>query len=928
MFTLFNFNSMRQFLSKIGNSKILFYSLGIVLMSLLVSTSLQAQVQQPFKVQYQVQQKGSIAFLSNGVVSCDLYCPAVAEMPPGGTGTNNSYNAKYINIDSALAPAIFMASSDSLNLPNCSEISWAGLYWGAAITAATGTTRNTAKLKVNNGSYIDLTADSLWDHTTFPSYHCFKNITSIVKANNIKARYTLANISARTTVSGKFGGWTIVVVYKNDLMTMRNLTVSTGLSYVSSGATITDIPVTGFLTPPSGPVNFELGMVTYDGDRGGGNIGDSLLFKGGASFVPISNTTNPLNDIYNSTITNDGALTPFRNPSHNNTLGYDADIFKPNNAAKNYIGNGATSATIRQTTSTTSGETFLTQVVTSAIDVYEPDMRVVNTVVDINGGLVQAGDTLEYTLTAKNLGNDISVNTVVYDTLNYNIDFVPGSLKVVKGPNSGLKTDGNDGDQAEYSPATRIVLFRVGTGANGSTGGQVVNSTLGIDSTVVKFRVTAAAECVKLMCDNTIPNRAYMKGAGLISGNYLISSSNPDAFDAFGCPVRGTTSTTLVVGSCPALVVGSNSPVCGADTIKLTTVYSANAIYSWTGPNSFTSTLQNPIIPNATAAMAGVYTVVISFSGVACTQSASTTVVVNVIGGVTASSAGGAFCNATNSATITLSGHSGSVVKWQTSTTSGLTWTDITNTTTTYAFTNAANNQQYRAVVSNGTCTNFSAATTVIVIGGATSYTGGTFCSTTNSGTISLIGQSTPSTVVRWETSTNGGVSWSNITNTTSSYTFTNAVNNQQYRAIVNYNATCPASQSGATTITVSAATSAGTTAYSGLSPLCDKINSGTITLSGHSGSIVKWQTSTDLGVTWKDINNTTASYNFYNAVNNQKYRAAVSCQTNYSTITTITANATACVEICNDGIDNDGDGLIDCDDPDCGIKANTLIKK
>jgi uncharacterized repeat protein (TIGR01451 family) len=920
---------MRQVLLKIKNSKILFYSLGIVLMGFLVSTSLQAQVQQPFKVQYQVQQKGSIAFLSNGVVSCDLYCPAVAEMPPGGTGTNNSYNAKYINIDSALAPAIFMASSDSLNLPNCSEISWAGLYWGAAITAATGTTRNTAKLKVNNGSYIDLTADSLWDHTTFPSYHCFKNITSIVKANNIKARYTLANISARTTVSGKFGGWTIVVVYKNDLMTMRNLTVSTGLSYVSSSATITDIPVTGFLTPPSGPVNFELGMVTYDGDRGGGNIGDSLLFKGGASFVPISNTTNPLNDIYNSTITNDGALTSFRNPSHNNTLGYDADIFKPNNAAKNYIGNGATSATIRQTTSTTSGETFLTQVVTSAIDVYEPDMRVVNTVVDINGGLVQAGDTLEYTLTAKNLGNDISVNTVVYDTLNYNIDFVPGSLRVVTGPNSGIKTDANDGDQAEFTASTRTVLFRIGTGATGATGGQVVNSTLGIDSTVVRFRATAAAECVKLLCDNTIPNQAYMKGAGQISGNYLIGSSNPDAFDAFGCPVRGTTSTTLTVGPCPALVASSNSTVCGGDTIKLSTVYSANAIYSWTGPNSFTSNVQNPVIPNATTAKAGLYTVVISFSGVACTQSASTTVAVSIIGGTTASSPINS-CNATNSGNITLSGHTGSVVKWQTSTNLGVTWSDIASTSNPYPFTNVANFQYYRAVVSNGTCTNaFSTSTIMSVSGGATSYSGSSFCSTTNSGTINLSGQFTPSTILRWETSTTGGASWTSIPNTTTTLNFTNAANNQQYRAIVDATgASCPTAQSGATTITV-VAPIAGSTTSGPSSLLCSTINSGTITLSGYSGSIIKWQTSTDpLGVTWSDITNTTATHTFYNALNNQKYRAVVNCQTNFSSITTITTNATACTEVCTDGIDNDGDGLIDCQDPDCGIKAQSLIKR
>jgi hypothetical protein len=91
-------------------------------------------------------------------------------------------------------------------------------------------------------------------------------------------------------------------------------------------------------------------------------------------------------------------LTPLRNPSYNNTLGYDANIFSPNNSAKNYIGNNAVSAVIRQTTG---GEWFLTQVVTSAIDVYEPDLRAavrVKNITNPNAALAQSGDILEHWL--------------------------------------------------------------------------------------------------------------------------------------------------------------------------------------------------------------------------------------------------------------------------------------------------------------------------------------------------------------------------------------------------------------------------------------------------------------------------------------------------------------------------------------------------
>ncbi|MCK7460633.1 MAG: hypothetical protein MZU84_00350 [Sphingobacterium sp.] len=104
-------------------------------------------------------------------------------------------------------------------------------------------------------------------------------------------------------------------------------------------------------------------------------------------------------------------LTPLRIPSYNNTLGYDANIFTPNNSTKNYIGNNAISATIRQTTG---GETYLTQVVTSAIDVYEPDLRAavrVKNLTSPGNTTAQPGDLLEYTITGLNIGSDPSIKT-------------------------------------------------------------------------------------------------------------------------------------------------------------------------------------------------------------------------------------------------------------------------------------------------------------------------------------------------------------------------------------------------------------------------------------------------------------------------------------------------------------------------------------
>lgn len=57
----------------------------------------------------------------------------------------------------------------------------------------------------------------------------------------------------------------------------------------------------------------------------------------------------------------------------------------------------------------------------------------------------------------------------------------------------------------------------------------------------------------------------------------------------------------------------SNSPICPNSDIKLQA--SGGTSYSWTGPNGFTSTLQNPVIPKATSANSGTYTCQISGTG-------------------------------------------------------------------------------------------------------------------------------------------------------------------------------------------------------------------------------------------------------------------------------------------------------------------------
>ncbi len=79
---------------------------------------------------------------------------------------------------------------------------------------------------------------------------------------------------------------------------------------------------------------------------------------------------------------------------------------------------------------------------------------------------------------------------------------------------------------------------------------------------------------------------------------------------------------TIVSGGVTASNTG---PYCEGATIQLNGS-SGGTSYSWTGPNGFTSNLQNPTIPNSTLAMAGTYSLTVTGTG--CTDAATTNVVI------------------------------------------------------------------------------------------------------------------------------------------------------------------------------------------------------------------------------------------------------------------------------------------------------------
>ncbi len=106
-------------------------------------------------------------------------------------------------------------------------------------------------------------------------------------------------------------------------------------------------------------------------------------------------------------------------------------------------------------------------------------------------------------------------------------------------------------------------------------------------------------------------------------------------------PATTTTYTVTGVGSCGTSTASSTvtvnaasatatntGPYCVGSTIQLNGTGPAGATYAWTGPNGFTSAVQNPTLPGTVAA-SGTYTLTTTVG--TCIATATTTVAVNAV---------------------------------------------------------------------------------------------------------------------------------------------------------------------------------------------------------------------------------------------------------------------------------------------------------
>ena len=234
-------------------------------------------------------------------------------------------------------------------------------------------------------------------------------------------------------------------------------------------------------------------------------------------------------------------------------------------------------------------------------------------------------------------------------------------------------------------------------------------------------------------------------------------------------------------------------------------------------------------------------------------------------------------CSGSNSTTLTLNNMTGAVVRWESSFDNFFTaGTTISNTSSSITITNLTRTTYYRAIVNSTSpvgCVGLASSSVYLSVkptkSGSVFATNNSICA---GGQVELTLSGQQGNVNDWQRSTNN-VNWVNISNTTTNLTETIPSSGTYYYRVEVQTPSCGSPvYSSSKLITVTSGTPPVGGSVSSNTHV-SVTNSGSVTLNGHTGTIVKWQRSTNDGVTWTDIPNTTTSQSYTNITTRTLYR-------------------------------------------------------
>ncbi|WP_338360261.1 isopeptide-forming domain-containing fimbrial protein [Enterococcus faecalis] len=453
----------------------------------------------------------------------------------------NNFPLEFADVDND--PNTYNSSRAYIDLNGAKEIAWAGLFWSASrykgpaygtnlsdeeISAPVQfTTPNGTVQRVSPQRYHRIDQDATnpgqrfgYNNTGFSNY---ADVTSILQGDkSATGSYTLADIPMTSSLNGQyqyynFSGWSLFVVTKDQASKSRAFSIYYGARGNAAG-TNNEFTMSNFLTAKQGNLDPIVTWFTVQGDKYW--TGDNAQIKNSAgTWVNISNTLNPVNNAMNATVTdNDEHMVdkyPGKfAPDHPNFLDIDIDRMAiPEgvlNAGQNQINFRTTS----------SGDDYSTNAIGFAVNAETPEFEIKKEIVEPKE-TYKVGETITYRVSLKNTKADSeAINSVSKDALDGRLNYLPGSLKIISGPNSGEKTDASGDDQAEYDETNKQIIVRVGNGATATQGGSYKADTA---ETIYEFkaRINERAKANEL-----VPNSATIEAVDILTSAKVNETSN------------------------------------------------------------------------------------------------------------------------------------------------------------------------------------------------------------------------------------------------------------------------------------------------------------------------------------------------------------------------------------------------------------------
>lgn len=439
----------------------------------------------------QVDQRGDFVLIGNSIgQECAAGAPApiVGDVGACGADVADSSPDVYWRAD---APAAGMArasvdvapqdarSTATLDLPSGATATHAFLYWAGSLAAAASP--DTEVTLDRPGVFSEkITAVASFPATlggNQPMYQSVADVTALVVAHGAGA-YRVADIVAQPSFVNRdaatlFGGWSLVVFYERPGDPARNLALFDGCDVINQN---TQTVVLEGLRVPSSGFDGKLGVIAYEGDAS--VSGDQLSWDGtmlADASNPVDNFFNGSRTVFGAGVSKDGDL-PRQSGEAGSMAGLDLDVV---DIAPLLVG-GQESATIQ---ASASGDTYALGAFITSVSTLVPDFSgTTKAARDVNGGVIRAGDAIEFTLVVTNGGSDIAHDTVLVDDLPAGMDYVAGSLTV----DGGSRTDAIGDDVFDHDAAARRLTVRLGAGASATQGGTMAIGA----STTVRFLVT------------------------------------------------------------------------------------------------------------------------------------------------------------------------------------------------------------------------------------------------------------------------------------------------------------------------------------------------------------------------------------------------------------------------------------------------------